>query len=291
MTDKVKKILEKSKHKPRSKSQQRHRGRSRANAQSERQRVRKLGPREIGRKRKSSWQPVNYNLRKPSLDGFKPRTPRMKPLPAVRERKLGPREIGRKRRESYDPPDYNLRKPSLEIFKPRLMYRPHSLDLNRQKVRVRKPGPREIGRFSRRSYSPPNYPVYNDLDCMPTRHRRRSSQPNIVRHHRDESWSDDFSEDGFHLEEDSGEYYYEYSYSEEKYDDDFDPDEPGESLLHEKYDSYEREAPEPNLDKKIKAAKKAVLRMALENIEFDDSDEEPEPPLRPIGRRVRFADP
>lgn len=175
MTDKVRKILEKSKHKPKSRSP---RGRSRANAHTtpneynERKRTRKLGPRDIGRKRKSSWQPAQFNVRKPSLDGYKPRVKLSKPLPTIRERKLGPREIGRKRRESYDPPQYNLRKPSVDVFKPRLMYRPRSLDII--KPPPRKKGPREIGRFSRRSYSPP---IYVNKKLPNIRHRRRSSQP------------------------------------------------------------------------------------------------------------------
>ena len=37
----------------------------------------------------------------------------------------------------------------------------------------------------------------------------------------------------------------------------------------------------------MKKHKKKILRMALENIDFDDSDDEPEPP--PNRRRVRFA--
>lgn len=288
MTDKVKKILEKSSNKPK----KRTRGRNRANANTnlneshERRRPpRKLGPREIGRKRKSSWQPPKYNLRKVSLDGHKPRYPKVEPLPAIRERKLGPREIGRK--HSYEPPNYNLRKPSLEIFKPRLFTRPRSLDFLPRKL-----GPRDIGRFSRRSYSPPNYNV-NKIDTPQTRHRRRSSQPNLVRH-RKYSWESDFSEDYYH---EHSEDYSDYSDYDEKYEHGHDHT---REFVQENEEIDDIDAPEPRKEfkafidptegKKGPTPKKGKkLRMALDNIDFgvmSESDEE----ILPT-RRVRFADP
>jgi len=290
MTDKVKKILEKSKHNP----NKRIRGRNRANAQTnfneshERRRVpRKLGPREIGRKRKSSWQPPQYDMRKVSLDGHKPRYPKVEPLPAIRERKLGPREIGRK--HSYEPPNYNLRKPSLEIFKPRIMYRPRSLDLLPRKL-----GPRDIGRFSRRSYSPPRYNVNIDMP----RHRRRSSQPNMVRNRR-YSWESDFSEDYYR---EHSEDYSDYSDYDEKCE--YGNDHTREFVLQDDENDEIDDIDSPDPVKEFKAfidpmqmqgkkrqiSNKGKLRMALGNIDFGDMSESEIEENLPI-RRVRFADP
>merc|ERR1712038_235964 len=108
-------------------------------------RERKLGPRDIGRKSKRSFQEPDYDL--PEFpDACKPRPSfRRKNDEHTRRvpRAKGPREIGRKSKQSFEEPKYNMRKVSEGIYTERLpKARP-------PKRAPRKLGPRDIGRKSK----------------------------------------------------------------------------------------------------------------------------------------------
>jgi len=115
---------------------------------------RKLGPRDIGRKSKKSYQEPDYPNMKIPDNFLKPPYSTSKSKPSrkrLAERKLGPRDIGRKSKNSYSEPDYNLRKESAGIYTPRIE------KITRPPKAPRKLGPREIGRKSKLSYDLPNY--------------------------------------------------------------------------------------------------------------------------------------
>merc|ERR1719336_988707 len=111
---------------------------------------RKLGPRDIGRKSKKSYQAPDYDVQVPQHS----LAPRLRPrrVNPERIRKLGPRDIGRKSKQSFAEPEYDLRKSSVGIFNPRVKKQTRA-----PRAVPRKLGPRDIGRKSKRSFVMPSY--------------------------------------------------------------------------------------------------------------------------------------
>jgi len=112
---------------------------------------RKLGPRDIGRKSKKSYQAPDYDVYTPQ-NSLAPRISSTRNNQNERIRKLGPRDIGRKSKDSFAEPGYDMRKESVGIYNPRVKKTSRP-----SKAVPRKLGPREIGRKSKRSFVMPKY--------------------------------------------------------------------------------------------------------------------------------------